>query len=93
MATTATFTIFYAWQSDTPQQHNRTLIEDALNEARERLNADPSVPYQIEITSDTKGVPGLCDIPEEILKKLAVADAVVLDLTFVAATDASPPKR
>jgi hypothetical protein len=87
------FTIFYAWQSDTPQQHNRKFIEDALKETCERLNADDLVPYQIELTSDTKGAPGLCDIPAVILDKIAAADAVVLDLTFVAKTEVDLPKH
>jgi hypothetical protein len=93
MAKGTTFTIFYAWQSDTDEEHNRYLIRDALKEARKRLNADKTIPYQVDVDSDTEGAPGMCDIPAEVLRKLEAADAAILDLTFVAATDATPPKR
>jgi hypothetical protein len=57
------FTIFYAWQSDTSANHNRHLIEESLQDACARLGAKDSIPFVITLTSDTKGVPGFCDIP------------------------------
>jgi hypothetical protein len=89
MADRPKFTIFYAWQSDSPRSHNRDLIQAALDQVCKELNADPKRRYQIEVTSDTRGVPGLCDIPAEILNKIERADAAVLDLTFVASMDAN----
>jgi hypothetical protein len=86
------FTIFYAWQSDMPPNGNRYLIEEAINEACGIISSRATYPYAVSLTSDTKGIPGLCDIPKEILKKIRTADAVVLDLTFIAKTGTKPPK-
>jgi len=49
MAQRTPFTIFYAWQSDTPRAHNRDLIQSAINEARDQLNSDPKSLHQVEI--------------------------------------------
>ena len=87
------FTIFYAWQSDTPPSHNRYLIEEALNQACQQLREDAAIPYTVTSTSDTAGVPGLCDIPAAILEKIQSADAVLLDLTYVAKTTSDTPKH
>jgi hypothetical protein len=88
-----TFTIFYAWQSDTSANHNRHLIEESLQDACARLGAKDSIPFVITITSDTKVVPGFCDIPAAILAKIEAADAVVLDLTLIAKTSSVEPKH
>lgn len=80
------FTVFYAWQSDRMGSHCRHLIRRALDEAADLLSADESQPYRIAIDQDTQGVAGLCDIPATILSKIASADAVVADLTFVSKT-------
>jgi hypothetical protein len=45
------------------------------------------------LTKDTQGVPGLCEIPDSILKKIEAADAVVVDLTFIAKTAGKNPKH
>lgn len=39
------------------------------------------------VFSDTQGEPGLCNIPETILRRIREADAMVLDLSFVAQTN------
>jgi len=85
------FVIFYAWQSDTPQTHSRYLIQEALTEACRLLNESGDIPYKVEVTSDTQGEPGLCDIPAAILAKIEKADAALLDLTFVAVTKTDNP--
>ena len=41
-------TVFYAWQSDSPQRFNRYLIRMALEMAAHRLNADKAL--DIELT-------------------------------------------
>lgn len=78
------FTIFYAWQSDTPASHNRYLINEAIIEAAARINASEDFPFRVNIDSDTAGTTGLCDIPATILRKLESADAAIVDLTYVA---------
>ena len=86
------FTIFFCWQSDTKRHHNRDLIREALDTAADAISKEAGTPYRILIQSDTEGEPGLCNIPETILRRLRESDAVVSDLTFVAKTEAEDPK-
>ena len=81
-----TIIAFYAWQSDTPPDFDRTLIEIALQNAASRINENPSSSVEIKIDSDTQGVPGPPPITETILKKIEACDLFIPDLTFVAKT-------
>jgi len=87
-----TFTIFYAWQSDHPGGQCRHLIAESLNAAANVISDDSSVPFCIEVDQDTKGVPGLCDIPAAILAKIEKCDALVADLTYVSKSSADSPR-
>ena len=81
------FTVFYAWQSDTPQSHCRYLIGESLQAVADALSADPNIPYRVAVDHDTLNETGLCDIPATILAKIDAADAMVVDLTYVARTE------
>jgi hypothetical protein len=83
-----TITIFYAWQSDTPQRFNRHLIRIALEAAANRINQDTALEVEVCIDADTEGVPGQPPITETILGKIADCDIFVPDVTFVAKTSA-----
>lgn len=76
-------TVFYAWQSHTPAKANRHLIREAAEAACERISSDESNEWQIAIDSDTRGVAGMCDIPNTILEKIRECDIFLADLTFV----------
>jgi hypothetical protein len=78
---------FYAWQSDTPRNFNRDLIEIALKDAARRITEDPSLAVEVQIDSDTQGVPGNPPVTETILKKIVDSDLFVPDVTFVARTE------
>jgi hypothetical protein len=78
---------FYAWQSDTPEPFNRHLIRIALEEAAKRITQDSLLNVQLNIDSDTEGVPGHAPITETILKKIDGCDIFIPDLSFVACTD------
>ena len=78
-----TYTVFYAWQSDTEQNYNRHLIRKALDIAAEAISADPSAEAQVVIDSDTQGVAGEPHVTEELLRKITKAEFFVPDLTFV----------
>ena len=82
------FVVFYAWQSDRPERFNRYLIRFALNLAAKNISADPTVGIRVRIDADIEGVHGHCPVTETILKKIAVCDAFVPDLTFVASIEA-----
>lgn len=85
-------TIFYAWQSDRPNKLNRYLIRDAAKDACERISDDETNDWNVALDSDTKGVAGMCDIPNTILKKIRNSDMFLADLTIVGTTDNDPPK-
>ncbi|WP_145388307.1 hypothetical protein [Stieleria neptunia] len=87
------FTVFYSWQSDTKQNHARHLIREALDIAADAVSQDASNSYQVLVQSDAQGEPGLCNIPETLLRRLRESDAVVSDLTFVAVTTGDEPKH
>jgi hypothetical protein len=53
-----------------------------------KISADLTVGIRVRIDADTEGVHGHCPVTETILKKIAVCDAFVPDLTFVALTEA-----
>jgi hypothetical protein len=82
------FVVFYAWQSDTVERFNRHLIRFALNLVAKNISDDPTVGIRVQIDADTEGVLGHVPVTDTILKKIAVCDAFVPDLTFVAVTDA-----
>tara|TARA_R110002049_G_scaffold309101_2_gene516887 strand:- start:5664 stop:6944 length:1281 start_codon:yes stop_codon:yes gene_type:complete len=86
------FTVFYSWQSDTNRRHGRDLIREALDIAADAVSKDTSNAYRIMVLSDTEGEPGLCNIPETLLRRLRESDAVVSDLTFIAGTSGKEPK-
>jgi hypothetical protein len=87
-----TFIVFYAWQSDHPGGQCRFLVQEALEAAAKAISDDPSIPIRIEVDQDTKGVPGLCDIPATILAKIEKCDAIVADLTYVAKSSVESPR-
>jgi hypothetical protein len=86
LRTMRTITVFYAWQSDTPERFNRHLIRVALDEAAKRISQDAAVAVQVRIDSDTEGVPGQPPVTDTILKKIEGCDVFAPDVTFVATT-------
>lgn len=81
-------TVFYSWQSDTPAEVNRALIETALDAAIQQLQADATLEpalrdSSIELDKDTAGVAGSPPITQTILQKIQTAGVFVADLTFV----------
>ena len=80
-------TIFYAWQSDSPNRTNRAFIRRALGEAVTILNANLTIEETLDIDQDTQGVPGSPPVAETILKKISEADIFLGDVTLVAVVD------
>ena len=79
------FNIFYAWQSDTPNNVGRGLIRHALNGAKRQLEEDleiqDAVRGEIVVDQDTQNIPGSPPIAETIFSKIRECDAFVADLT------------
>lgn len=78
-------TIFYSWQSDAPNNTNRSFIERALELAVRDLNTDivEAERDEVELTQDTQGVPGTPDIAATILTKIESCDVFVCDVSLV----------
>ena len=61
--------IFYSWQSDLENAHNRNFIKNALEKAIKELNENCSVDEpqrKLELDHDTKGIPGTPDLANTI---------------------------
>jgi hypothetical protein len=84
------FRVFFAWQSDSPDETNRRLIRAALRHASSRLEGENPGLHMIldEATRDTPGSP---DIPSTILAKIRAADAFVADITTITDPAAAKP--
>lgn len=76
-------TIFYSWQSDLPNSTNRSLIEDALNEAIKSISNDLSIDKDPRLDRDRQGVPGAPNIFQEILNKINNSAAAVFDVSII----------
>lgn len=85
--------LFYAWQSDSPAETNRTAIRDALKAVVERLEAkDPTL--SIVIDDATRGMVGSGNVPDSIRLKIEACDIFVGDVTTINwAAEGSPPAR
>jgi hypothetical protein len=75
--------IFYSWQSDLPNRTNRSFIQQALENVTKGIRSDDSVDVEPVVDRDTQGVPGSPDIAKTIFQKIASADIVVADVSFI----------
>ena len=76
-------TVFYSWQSDTPNAANRSLILRALEDAAKDIAGDASINIEPVVDRDTQNVAGSPDIGRTILDKIEKADVVVADVTII----------
>ena len=91
-------TVFYAWQTDSPQPGNRNLIQKALEKAVSSINDElglgPDGADRLEFDQYTAGLTGSSPITEAILEKIRAASAVIVDLTIVhSATTSAKDER
>jgi hypothetical protein len=77
------FTLFYAWQSDTPAVTGRNFVEDAATKALKRIHASGVLDLAPRLDKDTKDVAGMPDIANTILEKIRTSSAILADLTFI----------
>jgi len=81
-------TVFYSWQSDSPNSTNRNFVESALEKAIKTLNDSGDIEGEIVLDKDTQGEPGTPPVTETILKKIRECSAFVPDISFVGKTEA-----
>lgn len=90
-------TVFFSWQSDTPNRNGRTFLENVLKAAIGRITADLAVEEamrdELALDRDTQGVPGQPPIVDTIFRKIDRAAIFVPDLTFVGLRTHTEPQR
>jgi hypothetical protein len=74
--------IFYSWQSDLPNNTNRTFIEDCIKLAIKDLSNE-NLHLEIAIDRDTKGVGGTPDISSTIFSKIDKSHVFIADISFI----------
>lgn len=82
--------VFFSWQADTPPRIGRNFLKDVLDDVCKEIASDVNVDEamrDVEVDSDTQGVPGQPPIVETIFKKIDAAAVFVPDMTFVAKRD------
>ena len=79
------FKVFYSWQSDSTSTFNRNFIENNLNRAIKKLNADSDI--RLTLDKDTLNEAGSPDIINTILRKIDEAMVFVADVTAICKTD------
>jgi hypothetical protein len=77
------FTVFYAWQSDSPSRDNRNFIESAIEAALKSIQKAGNIQSSPRLDKDTKGVPGIPDIANTIMEKIHASDLIVADVSFI----------
>ena len=87
--TSSDFTVFYAWQSDSPQRDNRNFIESAIKLSLKNLHKSGVVESPPRLDKDTKDVPGIPDIANTIFEKIRTSDCFVCDVSLVGKTTKS----
>ncbi len=77
------FSLFYAWQSDSPLDDNKHLIRDAAKEAVKRISRDNEVEESPRLDHDTKDLSGTPEVAASIFSKIERAGMFIGDVTFV----------
>jgi hypothetical protein len=77
------FTIFYAWQSDSPPIANRKFIEDALRDAVAAIEQERSLDYSPIIDFGMERTPGSPEVATIMFRKIGRSAIFVGDVTLV----------
>ncbi|MCC7147329.1 MAG: hypothetical protein IT443_12855 [Phycisphaeraceae bacterium] len=86
-------TVFYAWQSDRPDQFNRSFIRGAAQDAIDEVAKNTTIEDAPELDHDTKNTPGFPDIPNTVFDKINSCSIFLADLTLVGQTSPHSPKQ
>jgi hypothetical protein len=79
-------TVFFAWQLDTPSDHNKSFIWRALGDAVRIASPTAHAELAPRPETDTQGVPGSPNIVETIFNRIRACSVFVADLSFVGST-------
>lgn len=79
-------TIFFSWQSDTPERVGKKFLMKVLQEICDSIKSDESLDPRfrdIKLDVDTSNVPGQPPVVDTIFRKLETATVVICDMTFI----------
>ncbi len=74
--------IFYSWQSDSPNNKNRSFIEDCIKIAIKEIKSD-KINLDVAIDRDTKDTTGTPDIASTIFSKIDNTSIFIADISFI----------
>ena len=77
--------VFFSWQSDTPNKTGRGFLKDVLEEVCKKITTDTTLEEalrDVTVDSDTTGVPGQPPILQTIFNKIDAAGVFLADMTF-----------
>lgn len=76
-------TVFYSWQSDLPNNTNRSFVQRALEKAIESLKTEEELVIEPCLERDTVGVSGSPDIASTIFRKIDDCHIFVGDVSII----------
>jgi hypothetical protein len=86
-------TAFFAWQLDTPSEHNKRFIWKALVQATQKVAEVREAELSPRPESDTQGVPGTPNIVQTIFERIRQCSVFVADMSFVGTTSGGRGKK
>lgn len=75
--------IFYSWQSDLPNNKNRGLINDSINDAMKNVFKNNKNISEYNIESDSRNEVGTPDLMTSIFSKIDICDIFICDISIV----------
>jgi hypothetical protein len=79
----AEYTVFYSWQTDTPDECGKGFIREALNAAITKLSLDIDVEEAPRVDSGMEGVAGSPDVATVMFDKITESSIFLGDMTLV----------
>lgn len=76
-------TIFYSWQTDLPNNTNRSFIESCLNIVVSKVGKSEQFSIELAIDRDTKDTPGTPEIVDTIFNKIESCTLFVADISII----------
>lgn len=77
------YTVFFSWQSDLPNNKNRSFIESCLLKSIKDLKKDIEYGLEINIDRDTESKLGTPDITESIFDKIDKCSFFIADISII----------
>lgn len=74
--------IFYSWQSDSPNNKNRGFIETCIKKSIENIKSE-NINLNVAVDRDTKDVNGTPDIASTIFSKIDNTSIFIADISFI----------